>query len=50
MLVGIGAALMTFPLRYLAAAERLRSPAPSNVTPYLARFAPFLIALFLPAL
>ena len=47
-LIGIGAGLMTFPLRYLAGAERLRSTAPSSVTLYLARFAPLLIAIFFP--
>jgi hypothetical protein len=48
VLIGLGAALMTFPLRYLASAERLRSTSPSGVTQYLARFAPLLIAIFFP--
>jgi len=46
--IGLGAAAMSVPLRYLADAENLRSPAASRVTPYLARFAPLLIAIFLP--
>jgi hypothetical protein len=48
VLIGAGAALMTFPLRYLAAAEHLRSTTPSGVTSYLARYAPLLIAIFFP--
>jgi hypothetical protein len=48
VLIGAGAALMIFPLRYLAAAERLRSTTPSGVTSYLARYAPLLIAIFFP--
>jgi hypothetical protein len=46
--IGLGAAVMTFPLRYLAQAESTRSAVPSRVTPYLARYAPLLIAIFLP--
>ncbi|MGH2852342.1 MAG: hypothetical protein ACRDLP_17230, partial [Solirubrobacteraceae bacterium] len=49
VLGGLGAAAMTFPLRYLAAAERARSPTPSAVTSYLAQFGPLLIAIFVPA-
>lgn len=49
VLGGLGAAAMTFPLRYLAAAERARSPQPSAVTAYLAQFGPLLIAIFVPA-
>jgi hypothetical protein len=49
VLGGLGAAAMTGPLRYLADAERARSATPSPVTSYLAQFAPFLIAIFVPA-
>ena len=37
------------PLRYLAAAERIRSSMPSSFTGYLAQYAPLLIAIFVPA-
>jgi hypothetical protein len=46
----VGWVAMTFPLRYMAAAERLRSPQPQALTGYLAQFAPWLVALFVPAL
>ena len=41
---------VSFPLRYLAAAERLRSPAPSAITTYIAQYGPWIVALFVPAL
>ena len=40
---------MLVPLRYLAAAERARSPTPSKVASYLALYGPILLAVFLPA-
>ncbi len=43
----LGALAIIFPLRYLADAERVRSPNPSVVTRYLA-FGPILIAIFVP--
>src|SRR5665213_1465948 len=49
LLSAVGAVAMSFPLRYLAAAERLRSPAPSPIVGYLARYAPIVMAVFLPA-
>ena len=45
----LGALAMIVPLRYLAAAERTRSPAPSPVPAYLALYGPILLAVFLPA-
>ncbi len=45
----LGALLMIPPLRYLAAAERARSSAPSALTGYLALYGPILLAVFLPA-
>ena len=41
---------ISFPLRYLATAERLRSPAPSAITTYIAQYGPWIVALFVPAL
>jgi hypothetical protein len=49
LVAAIGAVVMTFPLRYLAAAERARTPtSPSAVTGYLAAYAPLVIAIFVP--
>jgi hypothetical protein len=45
----LGALAMIAPLRYLAAAERARSPAPSALMGYLALYGPILLAVFLPA-
>jgi rhodanese-related sulfurtransferase len=45
----LGAIAMIFPLRYLAAAERLRSQTPTAVTRYLAIFGPLMLAIFVPA-
>jgi hypothetical protein len=45
----IGALAMIMPLRYLAAAERARSPTPSAVTGYLALYGPCILAAFVPA-
>lgn len=45
----LGTLTMILPLRYLAAAERVRSPAPSPVLAYLALYGPILLAVFLPA-
>jgi hypothetical protein len=45
----LGTLMMILPLRYLAAAERVRSPAPSPVLAYLALYGPILLAVFLPA-
>jgi hypothetical protein len=45
----IGALLMIVPLRYLAAAERARSHAPSKLAAQLALYGPILLAIFLPA-
>ncbi len=50
VLGAVGWVAVSFPLRYLAAAERLRSPAPSAITGYLAQYGPWLVALFVPAL
>ncbi len=49
LISNLGALAMIMPLRYLAAAERLRSPAPSAVVGYLALYGPILLAVFLPA-
>jgi hypothetical protein len=49
LLSALGAIAMIFPLRYLAAAERLRSEQPSAVTRYLAIIGPLMIAIFVPA-
>jgi len=49
LLSALGAVAMTFPLRYLAAAERLRAATPSAVTGYLAQYGPLMIAIFVPA-
>ena len=46
----VGWIAVTFPLRYVAAAERLRSPQPSQITGYLAQYGPWIVALFVPAL
>jgi len=46
----VGWIAVSFPLRYLAAAERLRSPAPSAITTYIAQYGPWIVALFVPAL
>jgi hypothetical protein len=49
LVAALGAVAMTFPLRYLAAAERARTTsAPSPVTGYLATYAPLVIAIFVP--
>jgi hypothetical protein len=45
----LGVLGMIWPLRYLAAAERDRSPAPSKVTAQLALYGPIMLAVFLPA-
>jgi hypothetical protein len=45
----LGAIAMIFPLRYLAAAESLRSETPSPVTRYLAVAGPLMLAIFVPA-
>jgi len=45
----LGTLLMILPLRYLAAAERSRSPAPSAIVGHLALYGPILLAIFLPA-
>jgi hypothetical protein len=45
----LGTLTMILPLRYLATAERARSPAPSPVPAYLALYGPILLAIFLPA-
>jgi hypothetical protein len=49
LLSALGAVAMILPLTYLANAERLRSASPSAITPYLARYGPLLIAIFVPA-
>jgi len=50
LVAALGAVAMTFPLRYLAAAERARTTTtPSAVTGYLALYAPLVIAIFVPA-
>jgi hypothetical protein len=48
LIAALGAVAMTFPLRYLSGAERARATAPSPVTGYLARYAPLVIAIFVP--
>jgi hypothetical protein len=45
----LGTLAMILPLRYLAAAERSRSPAPSVVVGHLALYGPILLGIFLPA-
>lgn len=45
----LGALAMIVPLRYLASAERARSPAPSSLGAYVALYGPILLAVFLPA-
>jgi hypothetical protein len=45
----LGALAMIMPLRYLAAAERARSAAPSALAGHLALYGPILLAVFLPA-
>ena len=45
----LGTLAMILPLRYLAAAERARSPAPSVLVGHLALYGPILLAIFLPA-
>ncbi len=45
----LGTLAMIMPLRYLAAAERVRSPAPSGLPERLALYGPILLAVFLPA-
>ena len=45
----LGTLAMIVPLRYLAAAERVRSPAPSGLPERLALYGPILLAVFLPA-
>jgi hypothetical protein len=45
----LGTLAMIIPLRYLAAAERVRSPAPSALPERLALYGPILLAVFLPA-
>jgi hypothetical protein len=45
----LGTLAMIVPLRYLAAAERVRSPAPSSLPDRLALYGPILLAVFLPA-
>jgi hypothetical protein len=45
----IGVLGMIVPLRYLAAAERARSPVPSKIASQLALYGPILLAVFLPA-
>jgi hypothetical protein len=45
----LGALAMIVPLRYLAAAERARSPTPSSLGAYVALYGPILMAIFLPA-
>ena len=45
----LGTLAMIMPLRYLAAAERVRSPAPSALPERLALYGPILLAVFLPA-
>jgi hypothetical protein len=49
VLSALGALAMIFPLRYLDAAERLRSESPSAVAKYLAIIGPLMIAIFVPA-
>jgi hypothetical protein len=49
VLSALAAAGMIVPLTFLAKAERLRSPNPSPITLYLARYSPLLLALFVPA-
>jgi hypothetical protein len=49
VLSNIGVLAMIVPLRYLGAAERLRSATGSAVTGYLALYGPILLAVFLPA-
>jgi hypothetical protein len=49
VLSAAAAALMIVPLSYLAQAERVRSATPSAITTYLARYAPLMLALFVPA-
>jgi hypothetical protein len=45
----LGTVAMILPLRYLAAAERSRSPAPSVIVGHLALYGPILLGIFLPA-
>ena len=49
LLSNIGTLLMVVPLRYLAAAEFARSPAPSKIALRLATYGPTVVAVFLPA-
>lgn len=49
LISNLGALAMIMPLRYLAAAERVRSPAPSALAGHLALYGPILLAVFLPA-
>ena len=49
LISNLGALAMIMPLRYLAAAERVRSPAPSAIAGHLALYGPILLAVFLPA-
>jgi len=49
LISNLGALAMIAPLRYLAAAERARSPAPSALIGHLALYGPILLAVFLPA-
>ncbi len=49
LISNLGALAMLAPLRYLAAAESARSPAPSRVAAQLALYGPILLAVFLPA-
>ena len=49
LISNLGALAMIMPLRYLAAAERARSPAPSALAGHLALYGPILLAVFLPA-
>jgi hypothetical protein len=49
LISNLGALGMLVPLRYLAAAEMARSPAPSRIASQLALFGPILLAVFLPA-
>jgi hypothetical protein len=49
LISSLGAIAMIFPLRYLAAAETLRSETPSPVTRYLAVAGPVMLAIFVPA-
>jgi hypothetical protein len=45
----LGTLAMIFPLRYLASAERSRSPAPSVILGHLVLYGPILLGIFLPA-